>query len=153
MHDMDVISDTAQNMLDTCLCHRTRMAARAVTRAYDEALRPTGLRATQAAVLAGVGARGAQSIKALADLLAMDRSTLTRNLRPLDEQGLVALGPEQRHRRRTLHLTARGEAALRETLPLWEAAQADAKRELGTRWGGVHQAIGALSERIHAKAE
>ena len=63
------ISPLAQTLLDTCICHKTRMAARVVTRAYDEALRPTGLRATQVSVLAAVGVRGAVSIKSLADTL------------------------------------------------------------------------------------
>ena len=57
----------AQTLLDTCMCHKTRMAARSITRAYDDALRSTGLRATQISVLAAVGARGALSIQSLAD--------------------------------------------------------------------------------------
>ena len=96
----------AQHLLDSCMCHKTRMAARAITRAYDDALRQTGLRATQLAVLAAVGARGALSIQSLADVLGMDRTTLTRNLRPLEDKGLVLLAPEARHRARMLELTA-----------------------------------------------
>src|SRR3954471_4884968 len=114
------ITGLAQTVLDTCMCHKTRMAARAITRAYDEALRSTGLRATQIAVLAAVGARGALSIKSLADSLEMERTTLTRNLRPLEEQGLVAIAPEARHRSRMLTLTSAGKAALLKALPLWE---------------------------------
>src|SRR6516164_11329254 len=87
-----------QMLLDTCMCHKARMAARVVTRAYDDALRPTGLRATQVSVLAAVGARGALSIKSLADALQMERSTLTRNLRPLEGRGYVVLAPERRYR-------------------------------------------------------
>jgi DNA-binding MarR family transcriptional regulator len=83
------IPDLARTLLETCLCHNVRMASRVVSRAYDEALRPTGLRATQIAVLAAVGARGALSIKSLADSLEMERTTLTRNLKPLEEQALV----------------------------------------------------------------
>jgi DNA-binding transcriptional ArsR family regulator len=90
------VPDLARTLLDTCLCHNVRMASRVVSRAYDEALRPSGLRATQIAVLAAVGARGALSIKSLADSLEMERTTLTRNLRPLEEQGLVAIAPEGR---------------------------------------------------------
>src|SRR5215475_2512483 len=91
-----------QMLLDTCMCHKARMAARVVTRAYDDALRAMGLRATQISVLAAVGARGALSIKSLADTLQMERTTLTRNLRPLAERGYVLLAPEQRHRSRML---------------------------------------------------
>src|ERR1043165_167662 len=101
MHDMrsrSAPASLAQVLLDTCMCHKTRMAARAVTRAYDDALRPTGLRATQVAVLAAVAAEGALSIKSLADSLGMDRTTLTRNLRPLEERGYILLAAEARHR-------------------------------------------------------
>ena len=127
MHDMaseSSISPLAQSLLDTCLCHNARMASRVITRAYDEALRPTGLRATQVAVLAAVGARGALSIKSLANSLEMERTTLTRNLRPLEEQGHVAIAPEGRHRSRVLTLTKSGQAALLKALPLWQAAPA-----------------------------
>jgi DNA-binding MarR family transcriptional regulator len=123
------------------------MAARAITRRYDDALRATGLRATQISVLAAVGARGALSIKALADSLAMERSTLTRNLRPLEDKGYVVLAPEARHRSRTLTLTAAGRAALTEALPLWEAAQRAMKRRLGDRrWPAVQTALEDLTQ-------
>src|SRR5262249_5007031 len=103
IHDMDrtkAIASTARMLLEHCMCHKTRMAARSVTRAYDDALRSTGLRATQIAVLAAVGASGALSIQALARSMAMDRTTLTRNLRPLEDRGLVTLAPEARFRSR-----------------------------------------------------
>jgi DNA-binding MarR family transcriptional regulator len=126
------------------MCHKARMAARAITRAYDEALRATGLRATQVSVLAAVGARGALSIKALADSLEMDRTTLTRNLRPLE--GYVLLAPERRHRSRMLTLTAAGHAALRAALPLWEEAQGTIRRRLGERrWPAVQEALAELT--------
>jgi DNA-binding MarR family transcriptional regulator len=140
-------SRLAQTLLDTCMCHKARMAARAITRRYDDALRATGLRATQISVLAAVGARGALSIKSLADSLAMERSTLTRNLRPLEEKGYVALAPEARHRSRMLTLTAAGRAALAEALPLWEAAQRAMKRRLGERrWPDVQEALETLTQ-------
>ena len=132
------------------MCHKTRMAARAITRSYDDALRPMGLRATQVSVLAAVGARGALSIKSLADSMEMDRTTLTRNLRPLEEKGYVALAPEGRHRSRMLKLTAAGQGALEEALPLWEQAQGAIRRRLGSRgWPAVQEALSALTEESH----
>src|SRR3954468_17722474 len=89
------VSRSARTLLDTCMCHKTRMGARAITRAYYDALRSTGLRATQVSVLAAVGAQGALSIKSLADSLEMERTTLTRNLRPLEERGYVLLALER----------------------------------------------------------
>jgi DNA-binding MarR family transcriptional regulator len=141
----------AGNLLDTCMCHRARMAARVVTRAYDDALRPTGLRATQLAVLAAVGARGALSIKSLADSLEMERTTLTRNLRPLEELGYVLLSEERRHRSRVLTLTASGRAALLDALPLWEKAQHAIRQGLGDRhWPAVQAALTRLTAEARA---
>jgi len=121
------------------------MAARVVTRAYDGALRTTGLRATQVSVLVAVGASGALSIKSLADTLQMERTTLTRNLRPLEERGYVVLAPERRYRSRVLTLTPVGRAALLEALPLWKDAQRALKRQLGRhRWPAVQQALATL---------
>lgn len=126
------------------------MAARAITRSYDEALRPTGLRATQVSVLAAVGAEGALSITSLADSLEMERTTLTRNLRPLEDQGYVVLAPEARHRSRVLTLTASGRKVLMEALPLWEEAQRQMKRRLGAaRWPQVQEALADLTEESH----
>jgi DNA-binding MarR family transcriptional regulator len=143
----------AQSLLDTCLCHNVRMASRVVSRAYDEALRPTGLRATQVAVLAAVAARGALSIKSLADSLEMERTTLTRNLRPLEEQGYVLIAPEGRYRSRVLTLTASGRAALLEALPLWEKAQRSAMRQLGEqRWPTIRKALADLATKVSRAA-
>ena len=127
------------------------MAARAITRVYDDALRSTGLRATQISVLAAIGARGALSIKSLADSLAMERTTLTRNLRPLEERGYVALAPEGRHRSRVLTLTRSGRSALADALPLSENAQRATKERLGSqRWRGVQEALEELTQEHHS---
>jgi DNA-binding MarR family transcriptional regulator len=141
----------AQSLLDSCMCHKTRMAARAITRAYDDALRQTGLRATQVSVLAAVAARGALSIQSLADSLGMDRTTLTRNLRPLEDKGLVILAPEARHRSRVLTLAPSGRAMLMKALPLWEDAQRATQRSLGSqRWPAVQEALAGLAEEARA---
>jgi DNA-binding MarR family transcriptional regulator len=141
----------ATTLLDTCMCHRTRMAARAVTRAYDEALRETGLRATQISVLAAVAATGARSIKSVADTLGMERSTLTRNLGPLEEKGYISVAPEARHRSRMLTLTPAGEQVLRDASAPWEAAQRAIRRRLGdARWASVQDAITELTKEASA---
>ena len=118
---------------DSCLCHRTRMAARAVTRFYDEMLRSTGLRATQLAVLVAVGRDEVFSITALAKFIGMDRSTLTRNLAPLKREGLIRVGSEGWRRSRTVEMTKKGHSRLREALPFWEHAQETLRQKLGSR--------------------
>jgi DNA-binding MarR family transcriptional regulator len=136
---------TEREVVDSCVCHKVRMAARAVTRAYDAALRPVGLRATQFAVLVAVATEEALSITALAQALGMDRSTLTRNVRPLVKDELLVVGREGWHRSRTVEITERGRARVREALPLWARAQARLQRQLGEpQWASVHQSLEAL---------
>ena len=136
---------TEQEIVASCVCLKVRMAARAVTRAYDGALRPVGLRATQLSVLVAVAIDGAISIAALADFLGMDRTTLTRNLRPLKKEGLISVGPEGWHRSRTLEITKKGQSRLREALPLWERAQDALRRKLGDQaWVGVRDSLDHL---------
>ena len=131
---------TEREILENCLCNRTRMASRAVTRLYDEMLRPVGLRATQLAVLVAVGSREAVSITALAKIMGMDRSTLTRNLAPLKREGLIRVGNEGWRRSRTVEITKTGRAQLREASSLWEDAQNALRRKLGVRKWAVIRA-------------
>src|SRR5512144_156349 len=140
-----------QDVIESCACHKVRMAARAVTRAYDEALRPTGLRATQLAVLVAVALADAISITSLAGSLGMERSSLTRTLRPIEKDGLVILGTEGWRRSRSLRITLKGRSALREALPVWEKAQSNLKRKLGNAdWTLV---IDGLERLIRARPE
>jgi DNA-binding MarR family transcriptional regulator len=132
--------------VESCACHKVRMAARAVTRAYDDALRPARLRASQLAVLVAINNNdGAISITALAKIIGMDRSTLTRNLRPLEKEGLVSVGLEGWRRSRSLEITKKGQSRLREVLPLWRRAQDSLRRKLGDRsWADVHASLDRL---------
>ena len=146
MHDMASYQDVIESYtVESCACQKVRVAARAVTRAYDDALRPVGLRATQLAVLVAVGIEGAVSITALAKLMGMDRLTLTRNLRPLEREGLVAVGLEGWRRSRTLEITNNGRTRLREALPHWKRAQDTLRRKLGDQnWTRVHDDLDQL---------
>ena len=137
-----------REIIESCACHKVRMAARAVTRAYDEALRPVGLRATQLSVLVAVAIDGSMSITELANFLGMDRSTLTRNLGPLTKEGLVAMGAEGWRRSRELVITKKGRERLQAAVPLWQQAQATLKRKVGARnWDSFH---GELDHVIRA---
>jgi DNA-binding MarR family transcriptional regulator len=131
---------TEREVVENCVCHRTRMAARAVTRLYDDMLRSVGLRATQLAVLVAVGGGDVVSITALAKFMGMDRSTLTRNLTPLERDGLIRVGNEGWRRSRTVEITKKGRSRLREALPLWEKAQETLRRKLGLRRWAVIRA-------------
>ena len=111
-------------MAASCYANRLRNAARAITRHYDARLKPLDLRISQLSVLTAASvADGQLTIVELAEKLGMDRSTLSRNLDPLERRGLIELGPEGRHRARRVMLTEAGQALLREAYPLWRAAQ------------------------------
>lgn len=142
------VSEVAQAVLDRCLCKRTRAAARAITRFYDEELRSTGLRPSQVEVLVTVAARGEPSISALADELVMDRTTLTRNLRPLEQRHLVTVAAEGRSR--LVKLTPAGEAMLAEAVGHWERAQGAIERRLGQSGiAAVRQASAAVTSSAY----
>ena len=113
-----------QEMAAACFANRLRAASRAITRHYDAALKPVELKISQLSVLTAVSlGQGAATIVEIADRLGMDRSTLSRNFDPLERRGLVALGPEARHRARRASLTPAGEALMRAAYPLWRQAQ------------------------------
>lgn len=107
----------------SCVCSNLRMATRAVTRIYDEALEPIGVRTTHFSILARVDDDGPSSLGRLADRLAMDRTTLSRELEPLVRAGLVGVAPGQDRRQRIVSLTAQGVATLEGAYPRWRKAQ------------------------------
>ena len=118
-----------------CTCASLRRATRVVTRAYDEALRPSGLTASQFTVLATLAKRGALPVSRLAEALVMDRTTLTRNLKPLERDGLIAIKPDDDQRVRQVLLTAAGRRRYEEALPHWRQAQSKVLDGLGPeRW-------------------
>lgn len=102
-----------------------------MTQLYDEVLRPSGLRATQFTLLVALERSGAPPMTRLAEAVGMDRTTLTRNLRPLVRRGLARTRPGRDSRVREVELTDRGRAALSEAIPLWERAQGRVAAALG----------------------
>ena len=112
-----------QGVANRCVCRRLRGAARAVTRLYDDALRPTGLRTTQFTLLVAAELRGGAPISELADALALERTSLTRELKLLEERGLVSIKPGEDRRARIVELTQAGQSALARAYPRWREAQ------------------------------
>ncbi|GAB4346160.1 MAG: MarR family winged helix-turn-helix transcriptional regulator [Desulfobulbaceae bacterium] len=129
-----------------CACFNLRRAARSLTRLYDQALRGQNIRVTQFSVLAVLASMGEQSICSLADILAADRTTLTRNLGVLEKNGLVttATGPDRRTRK--VGLTRAGREKLAAALPLWNEAQQRVVESLGPeRFASLHTLLDELS--------
>jgi len=117
-----------------CVCVRVRRASRALTRLYDESLRQSGLQASQLTMLAAVATCGddGANIGALADGLVMDRTTLSRNLAPLERANLVRVARDPADARvRLVFLTRQGERALEAAFPLWERTQKHVREQLG----------------------
>ena len=130
-----------------CTCFNLRKAARAVTQMYDEALKPSGLRATQFSLLSVVEHKGPLGMTELAKALVMDRTTLTRNLKPLLEQDLVAVVGGSDRRRRPITITSRGRDTLVRAQPMWRKVQRHMAAGLGrVRWTGL---LGDLDETVH----
>ena len=107
-----------------CICNNLRRAARLVTNYYDKLLEPAGLRVSQATVLVVLYLSGAQTINEMAEQLELDRTTMTRNLKPLAQKGLLTIASGSDQRTRVAALTPKGKAALLKVLPLWEQTQA-----------------------------
>ncbi|HEM46813.1 MAG TPA: MarR family transcriptional regulator [Alphaproteobacteria bacterium] len=119
-----------------CTSFNLRKAARAVTQFYDDALRGTGLKSTQFSLLAAAAQAGSMPISRLAAEMAMDRTTLTRNLKPLVAGGLLAIEAGQDRRVRRVAVTPEGEAALARAMPAWRRAQTRMIDRLGDEtWG------------------
>jgi DNA-binding MarR family transcriptional regulator len=109
---------------EECNCLAVRQAARHVTQFYDQWLAPSGLRTTQFSILAKLRRMGPMTINALAAEMVMDRTTLGRNILPLERDGLVAVKQGRQDRRsKELRITEAGEASFREGMKGWRGAQ------------------------------
>nr|WP_294502348.1 MarR family winged helix-turn-helix transcriptional regulator [uncultured Rhodopila sp.] len=116
---------------DTCLCLHVQRAARALARCYDDAFRPLGITSGQFSLLMALNRPEAAAIGQVAALLAMDRTTLTANLKPLERLGYLEVrAGETDRRRRTLTLTAAGRALLIAAVPIWQQTHASLQAKL-----------------------
>ncbi len=115
----------------TCLVFNTRMAARAVTRRYDNVLRPSGITAAQFSLLSGLKRGDGRTVTELAELNGIDRTGLTRNLDRLERMGLLVSRAGKRTAR-VCDLTEAGEALVRQLVPLWLDAQREMREMLSS---------------------
>ncbi len=131
-----------------CTCFKLRSLARRVTQLYDHTLAPAGLKVTQYSLLAHVrrrARRAAPTVSELALALFTDRTTLTRNLKPLIERGLVEVGHGVDARSRAVAITARGEAVFQAARPLWRQAQLRLRGAVGdARIEALHGMVDAV---------
>ncbi|HSG91232.1 MAG TPA: MarR family winged helix-turn-helix transcriptional regulator [Pseudomonadales bacterium] len=119
-------------MRDHCLCLHVRRAARALARRFDDALRPLGLTNGQFSLMMSLNRPKPPKMRDVSDLLAMDRTTLTANLKPLERRGLVAIVADEKDKRaRRMTLTPEGHALLTTAVPIWTRTEAEIEGLLG----------------------
>ncbi|MEM7349588.1 MAG: MarR family winged helix-turn-helix transcriptional regulator [Acidobacteriota bacterium] len=132
----------------TCASFNLRRADRIVTQLYAEMLRPVGIKPTQFTLLTAIRLRGPVTINGLAEGLVMDRTTLTRNLKPLEKAGLVVIHPGRDRRVREVMLTGEGRRTLERAYPLWRKAQALIADRLGEE--RLSHMLGDLAATVQA---
>jgi DNA-binding MarR family transcriptional regulator len=134
-----------------CTCFRVRGAARRVTQIYSRHLAPTGLKISQFSLLGFVAARGPVSITELSEMLSTDRTTLTRNLRPLLASGIIERAAAGDRRRHELVATPAGRALFKRALPLWSAAEQEVRTAMGAKLtADLHGALERSMEKLAA---
>jgi DNA-binding MarR family transcriptional regulator len=137
-----------------CMCGNFRRASRALTQLYDDALRPTGLRATQFTILQVLSRAGELSQGELGQILAMDSTTLTRTLRIMSREGWIAERRGEDRRERWLRLAKAGRDQFNRAFPRWEKVQAQLERQLGAkRWHDLHQLANEVTAALTRKGD
>lgn len=148
--------EATAHVRDTCLCLHVQRSARALARHFDDAFQPVALTNGQFSLLMSLNRPDAPSIGAVADLLAMDRTTLTAALKPLERRGLVDMRTDPGDKRsRRLTLTPNGLGALARALPIWERTHADVQKHLdATDPVGLQDELNALAslDRVGKRA-
>ena len=135
----------------SCVSFNLRKAARLIGQIFDQHLQPTGLKNTQFSLLRMVQALAPVSITELADKLVMDRTTLTRNLKPVEREGLIEVTAGADARSRNVRLTNKGRKRVQQALPYWESAQVEVTQALGdAHWRVLRKELDAVIKTFHS---
>ncbi|MBB3608755.1 DNA-binding MarR family transcriptional regulator [Rhizobium sp. BK602] len=128
---LEIPFETTLLVRDTCLCLHVQRAARALARRFDQALRPLGLTNSQFSLMMSLNRPQPAPMGPVANLLAIDQTTLTAALKPLQRRGWVEILPNPRDRRaRLLSLTPSGKTVLAAAVPIWERTHAEVEERL-----------------------
>lgn len=114
-----------------CVCFNLRKATRVATQIYDNVLKPVGIRGTQFSIMAVLAIVGSETITNLSEILVMDRTTLSRNLRPMEKASLIKISQGKDQRTKRVSLTKKGIKTFEEAYPLWKKAQTKIVEHLG----------------------
>ena len=140
----EVSLDRYRRAVEACAVMNLRQASRVVTAFFDDALRPSGLRATQLNILMAIEVGAPPTVTGLAEVLAMDRTTMTRNLQLLRGRGLLATD--------RIALTPKGRRAAARAMPMWERAQGAVVDALGSdRWRGLLKELAVTKAAVRSR--
>ena len=128
---MDKQTASIDTISKTCIAVRLRLLNRVVTNFYDDALRPLGLKVSQLNILVVTARLGLARPAQVCDILRLDASTLSRNVKPLQAHGWLEVVPDEDARAQPFRLTAEGRRLIEKAVPAWERAQRQAKELLG----------------------
>jgi DNA-binding MarR family transcriptional regulator len=125
------MGEDGKDWLKGCTCFRLRRTARRMTQIYDAHLAPSGLTLTQYSLLANLVRRDPPTVHVLAEVMGMDRTTLTRNLKPLLTRGLLVFTPGTDRRSKCIQVTPEGQSVWAQAKTLWRLAQDEINSRLG----------------------
>ena len=146
--EMASIADIAETTAGACLATRVRQLSRIITRVYDDAMRPLGITASQYTLLAQLAARDSITAVEIGHELDIEKSTLSRNLKRLLALGHIIMDPPAGRRGRGLHLTAKGQAILKDAFPIWQDAQTRAVSAMGAESRNVLDGLLSQAEKL-----
>lgn len=145
MNEQNIKIQLAQDVVGQCVCQKVREVARKITRAYDDALRPTGIKANQFTMLSVIALTDGLSLTMLADKIGVERTTMIRNLKPLEREKQIEIYDQSGTRARSAKITGKGLAVLQDALPLWREAQDALKDQIGESvWVAMQANMDAL---------
>ena len=145
------VAEIAEQTNGACLATRVRQLSRIITRVYDDAMRPLGITASQYTLLTQLGQQDGITAVEIGFTLDIEKSTLSRNLKRLLALGLIEMDPPAGRRGRGLHLTPKGQAAIKEGFPVWCDAQARAHALMGADCRQVLDSLLHRAERLAAE--
>lgn len=135
-----------------CTCFNFRKATRVVTQLYDDRMRSSGLRATQFALLVHAYAMGPVALTKLAEAMVTDRTTLARNLEPLEKNGLIEVEDGEDRRTRIVDITEEGRKKLAVVFPIWKKTQEEIKTIMGRDiWSSMMSQVSLLVNQIQER--
>lgn len=127
----DTLKELSRVTGKACVCFNLRKASRLLSQVYDQALKPTGIKVTQFSLMMAVAGNSGTTMGKLARPLGMDRTTLSRNAKILENRGLIEIGEGEDHREQILNLTEQGILLLQKAIPIWEGVQKKLVEKMG----------------------